>query len=304
MFSKTNAFLRLRFCIHYDFGLYFQTINMTTMKLKLILTSIFIIVGISIYSQNWLPEGTTWHFTNSSWGLNAGVGTLVITGDTIIQNKECSIIERNVLTCDDRPLKEYIHKENDRLYYFDHTLQRFHLLYDFSAEVGDVYNIPLWETLTVQSFNDSLTIRVDSIEVIDLPHNSLKYFHVTYGYTQSDGSIYYHTFPIGEYIEDIGCINTFFHLPESGFCDGLHTYQLRCISYPGFETHEFIDQGEFCDTLVNNENIFLENEIEIYPVPAFEAVNIKLSQVSDYQITLSTLEGKLVKNLSISSQKK
>lgn len=266
------------------------------------ITTIFLLAcSFHCMSQNWLPEGMIWHYTNMEFGLPANVSEMSIIGDTLIQGKSCSILQRNLTTCDNRPIFDYMYKSDDKLFYYDFVKETFQLLCDFSAGPGDVYSIPIWPGMENLSESDSLYVRVDSVRTAELSNTSLDYFYVSYGRVRAD-TIYYHTWPRGEYYEDIGSAFSFFHFPENGFCDGLHSSRLRCLFHPDFGEDRFITGDAVCDSLSSNFNIVENDKIDVYPNPTRDQITIDTKENSDFTIEIFSIYGEKVESTSFNNQ--
>ena len=108
-------------------------------KLRSIFLFLILSISISLSAQNWLSEGTIWHYNNSSWGRPAPTQIVEITGTTEILGKTCAVLERKLENCNQRPKIDYIHKENDSLFYYNENLNTFQLLYDFSPSFASFY---------------------------------------------------------------------------------------------------------------------------------------------------------------------
>ena len=69
-------------------------------------------------------------------------------GDSLIEQKQCYVNNRIHTACDARPSQEFIYKEENKLYYYETTLDRFLMLYDFGAGSGDTLAIEFWPNFT------------------------------------------------------------------------------------------------------------------------------------------------------------
>ena len=266
------------------------------MKLHLIILLFIFSFSIPLSAQNWLPTGTTWHYNNSIWGRPAPTQIVEIIGTTEILGRTCAILERELTSCNQRPKVDYMYKENDSLFYYDGNLNTFQLLYDFSAQVGDITAIPLWEGMTRPFSNDTtLFIRIDSISTFLLDSLELKRFDVTYSFDINNFSPSLASF----YIEDIGSFGNFFHRVENGFCDGFHVAGLRCFNTPGFDLLSYIGPMEECDLIISTEDEkgIPPSPLLLSPNPAYEKLNISgFSESSIVEWNIYDLGGKLLLN--------
>ena len=84
---------------------------------------------------------------------------LEYVADTTVSHKDVKIIIRNNTLYDKTRknviTKEYLYEENNKLYWWNPSLQNFTLLYDFNAEPGDEW--------TIHVGTESLTVHVDAV---------------------------------------------------------------------------------------------------------------------------------------------
>jgi len=256
----------------------------------------FLLLSINLQSQSLLTEGTTWHYNYYIfWQGGFGYNQCYISGDTIIDQKECLIYHRLYQTCDARPITEYIYEEEDKVYYYETNLERFLLLYDYSAQVGDTLAIEYWPGFTFPE--DSLFhIKIDSIDLFYFDTFELKQFHVSYD-RWDDETIEFFESPNskGVYIEGIGSTNNFFHFTEFGGCDGSYNIGLRCFTHPTIGIENFSDIP--CDSilLAATKEIINLKKIEIYPNPFQHSFHIRSdASVTNPQIVIYNLSGEMV----------
>lgn len=240
--------------------------------------NIIVLIAIQVVtlgSQNLFVEGAEWYYTLSNFGSsNIDVNRCYIEGDTLIEDRSCLIYIQDHATCNGRPKRNYMYKENDKIYFFDQDDGSFKLLYDFTLDVGDtmIYEtgIHSWDLRRRTHY-----IRIDAVKPFLVNSLELKSFDVTYGYLDNGEVIF------GEYsaqiIEDIGNTYNFFHYSDgTGFCDDKYSEPLRCFSAPDFPTVEFSDIG--CTTVPSNDLNAVEFEIRSYPNPFTEGVTIELHE--------------------------
>lgn len=246
---------------------------------------------LMLSAQEWLPERTTWYYTNSTWGQVVNVNTYQITGEAEILGKRCQVLQRSILTCDLRPDQEYLYQENDSLFYYEPSVNNFQLLYDFSAELHDTIRLPFWPGMGWDSFY----IRIDSIATFYLDTLALKEFYVSYGIQDGPDKIIFspYDFPRKVIIEDIGSTGNFFHWVENGGCDGYHTYGLRCFDQPDYSIAKFTTEA--CDSVVVGvHNLYDNPTVRIYPNPASTWMRIEVEQDNEHSWILNDIFGRTV----------
>ncbi len=117
---------------------------MKTLKL----TIIFIIsFGYFSHSQTiWAPPGAEWYYNYQQWD-NVGYTKIKYIGDTIIDTKICKKLEKTKFIYSYSSNKydttalgeEYTYAKNDTVFYY--RFNKFFVLYDFSAQQGNSWQI-------------------------------------------------------------------------------------------------------------------------------------------------------------------
>lgn len=235
--------------------------------------AVIILQVVTLGGQNLLVEGAEWYYTLTNFGSpDIDVNRCYIEGDTLIHERTCLIYIQDYTTCNGRPKRNYLYKENDRIYFFDQDDETFKLLYDFTLDVGDtmIYEtgIHSWDLQSRTHY-----IRIDAVEPFFVNSIELKSFNVTYGYLENGDVIF------GEYtaqiIEDIGNTNNFFHFSDgTGYCDDKYSEPLLCFSAPGFSKVEFSDRG--CTTVSTLDRNSMKFEMISYPNPFTGELTIEL----------------------------
>ena len=279
------------------------------MKSKLLGLVLLIILNFTnLYCQGWLPIGTNWNYTNTTWGLKAGINNYEVIDEIEIKGKICSVIEKSNTSCDNRPLIEYLYKEDDKVFYYEESQDTFNLLYDFSLEEGDVFRIPRWESIrNGVALEDSIIYRIDSISEVNIGERKLKHFFIRSGGYQNE-SLYFGESKLSikrnQIIEDIGSLSNLFVRVESGSCDGIHTDDLRCFTNPNYGLINFIDVEE-CDSLitVSIKQEDKKNKVEIYPTITKSHIQLKTYEYEEFNWHIIDLSGKIVKRGNIVNRK-
>ena len=155
-------------------------------------------------------------------------------GDTIIQDEPTHILVK-INTLYDKGLREevtheYVFELNGKLYWWNKRLQRFTVLYDYEAEVGDSWNIMV-------GIEPPLTMHVDAVEDIEYEGRTYRMLHVIDPEDLFSGNI----------VCGIGHLTSFFpeRLMNNG--DGVRVEGLRC--YWVEDELVFNPDGEDCDAI-------------------------------------------------------
>ena len=278
-------------CAHLPYRHPLAAISTTVKTIKL--TFLFIlslIKPVACVSQNWLPIGSEWTYTNSVFGQITGTNSFIITDTTSLLGQKVVTLKRRDTTCDLRPQIEYLYKNSDSLFYFENEVNEFRLLYDFGAQVGESYTIPLWQGIG----NDSLWVKVDSIGKFNIGVKELRKYYVRYGYTGVPNS---KSGPFDDdyvIIEDIGSLVNLFHMFENGWCDWIHNSELRCFIHPQFGTESFTTDR--CSIPVSTPDLHVANsEVKAYPNPVSNTLTLEIIGNLPSRISLFTSHGLMVR---------
>lgn len=109
---------------------------------------------------NYELVGSEWYYEITDVNGNIAYQHLSHEGDSTINGKKVKIIVKTNTLYDlmkeEQTTHEYIYEENNRVYWWNKTMQEFTVLYDFGANVGDEWTITAGE--------NSVTVHVDEID--------------------------------------------------------------------------------------------------------------------------------------------
>lgn len=150
------------------------------MKRIFLLFNIVATVCIAAYGQNtFAPIGAKWYY-----GINGGYWepntdnyeTFEVIKDTIIEGNQCSVLEIRYHTTQGDigtvTRYEYLYQELQKVYRWFKNSQEFSLLYDFSANVGDSWEVSVGDGYA--------TMQVTDIEIVTISGVSLKQLHLSH----------------------------------------------------------------------------------------------------------------------------
>ena len=106
--------------------------------------------------------GAEWYYQIQNEDGSITYQHLQCTGDTTIQGKRPKIIIRSNTQYDSKDqhttvTREYVYEENGKVYWWNGTLSKFTVLYDFGAEVGDEWTVEVEdETFTTHVYEADL----------------------------------------------------------------------------------------------------------------------------------------------------
>lgn len=256
-----------------------------------------------ILCQTWFPIGAKWYFNypNPSYpNTSAGYIKFCVIKDTIIHSATAKLLEKTTVNYNGslQGIQYHIVKENNgKVFYLDTLQNDFKLMYDFSLNVGDTFNISVSQ---IQSMCDSVSpfivtdIYDTLINGICLKIQAIKgilYINPAFGGQPEERMFWF--------IEKIGYPNIYGSedlLLFSPYCAALCSfldpfYYLRC--YSDHEIHytksDYYLQCDFTNlsALKNDDiNIYYENNFII--INSFEPINsIEITDIYGRKILIS-----------------
>ena len=269
-------------------------------KNKVLLLVLFATIGIARAQTLGNFPAKEWYYgyeKNEIWASYYYFQHLVTDEDTIILGKKCFIIKEaddsnssinpQLFYCENMGKNTFfLHREPDRLLWYNEEIGDFTTLHDYSAQAGDSW--------TIQVDACSFDVIVDST---DLVYFGGKNHRVLYVHDSVYGTSYF-PFYAGCIIEDIGHtkhflpIEIYWRCNEMACCSFQNSLGLRC----------YIEDGEVlfhkaevaCDsvyTILHNgtEEINKSDQLIIYPNPTNESLCVSSNEALlmnniDYQI--------------------
>lgn len=225
---------------------------------KLVLFLVFCLVAKNILAQNAPLVGAKWTYIQSSgFGENGNFYRLQVVADTMVGGKMCKKMVGGFGCAALQNAGEFVHFDGKKVYRYDARTQRFWLLYDWSANAGDIITVYVPTPQTVDSFK----IHIDSTTSWTPNGEALRVQKIT---------------PIGtsrwlfasqQIIEKLGA-NAFF-FPQASSCSPIQFGSMRCFAEPTQPTIKFVPYT--CDTIiirVRTSDIFRNRQITLSPTPS------------------------------------
>ena len=222
------------------------------------------IFNLSAQSFDFAPIGAKWYYEESNFAPPLIYPHIVesVSKETY-HGKWCSKLTRSSAGPLSNPT--YVYTQNDTVYFYSNASNQFHMLYDFTAGVGDSWVI---EGLTAYIPNSPLpyasdTITVDSISYMLVNSDSLKVWHIqnTLWFDWGD-----------RIIERVG--NDALFAPKFGFFE-FQIWGLRCFETPDTAFH-FVPYP--CDTSYSTFSKTLDlsesDGLKVAPNPFQEQITI------------------------------
>jgi len=242
-------------------------------KFILILSLLVLFSGNQVHSQDWAPDGAEWHYEYVHFWYS-GYIRIQVTGDTIIHDTICSVLEkRSVIrnlefdTTYHRYIgKEFMYSDSDKVYLFANN--KFYPVYDFSSTPGDTLIIPQNDDLLEWCNPEGKIVITDTGSAIINGQHLRKI--IVQPIEGTHWAIY------GEIFETIGPVYSYM-LPEPDYACVVDLYEggrLRCYSDPDFGLYSTEISPE-CDYLVSVPE-HTKMSIEIYPNPCKDILHIKV----------------------------
>lgn len=274
---------------------------------RYIFTIALLITMVSTHAQNkvWGEAGARWKFDVLAWG-GPQAYEIWVDADTTIMGKRCQIFRtfhhefywtgQYSLYRGKRKLEEHItHISGDTVFFYHHG--KFHILYNFAAEVGDTWDLGLdSNAFGGQCSTSVVRVAKTGTQMINgqrLRFLKLEMTHEMHSYDLA-GRVYEkmgrkdYPFPL----LDDWCAGPFKNLP---------LVKLRCYEdayLPTFNTN--VNMGDIwlndCDL-----NIFMgvgnsdgNENVKVFPNPVNDVLNIEWSQPGNHTVELIDVTGTVV----------
>lgn len=265
-------------CLYLDLS--FNTSNYPAMKKSLLLCCVLGMIN-TLLAQNW-PVGTTWVYDQIDFGPFDPYNYVIlqITKDTVIQNEDAKELFKfhwnSTWDSSHAPIYTdcyYIKTDKGRVSLWDEDSLQYHLIYDFTANVGDTVSYYVGPYLNGNMEPDFVSYRIDSIASVQTSGGPKKkfYFHKTGG---RDCFNYLYNI-----VEDIGAGFYFFQTfcavdpPEGG---GLSCFTNGQFTYP---------PNSNCKIPTGLQQVTAEKP-KVYPNPSSGNVYIQGLDEEDYAVEL------------------
>lgn len=243
-----------------------------------------------------------WYYGYASheiWASQYFYQHLVTDGDTVIMGRNCVKVKQVDDTGNDwnSSIFEYqnmgkrtffLHREPDKLLWFNEESGEFTVLHDYSAQPGEDWSIQVSDCL--------INIIVDSVDMVFFGGRNHRVLYVHddfYEGLESHEGPYYYPFYGGCIIEDVGHTGHF--LPQeiywlchgSFLCGAPEPLGIRCVLEDG---EILYNQGNIaCDSSYTILHAGVQEgydflELKVYPNPSSGKVNIECQEVAEVRI--------------------
>lgn len=253
---------------------------------------------------SWAPEGAEWYYTyySGGWGIYESYMKMSVVGDTVIQNKLCSVLNL-VGPGDSIPYYNeyyYTYQEDNNVFLYDGA--QFRLLYDFNVQPGDSFESYGPQDIGL-CWDDSTTmVVVDSVGFEEVNGINLKYLIVhtpEFNWGFQNCSEWVETYKI---YQTIGSLGYMFPARICG-ADGPAVCALRCYedSLFGFYTTNVADSCTY-EYGVGIEEIDYSDLVKVYPNPVTDHFTIELKEsYNNAELSIYSIEGRLIREIELTS---
>jgi len=251
-----------------------------------------LISSISGFSQDWAPIGAKWHFSKfydyddlEEFTLIESVGDTMINGISsthlmITKNWSCSNTDNNVFM--------YQTIENE-IYAKINNESEFHMLYNFSAEIGDSWKFPIMYN---SMYTDTLQYTVTNIYTTNINGQSRKVLSCNLEFKLG---VFWYRIYTTQLIEGIGDVNYMFPW-QSQFCDEDYILGLRC--YEDYEIGLFHYDTDYpeCDytTKISTSEFDQNYDIEIFPNPSLNKIYLNGPESNYLKLEVINSQGQVL----------
>lgn len=217
------------------------------------------------------PIGTEWYYEITNDNGSVTYQYIECAADTTINDKPIHILVRINTLYDKSEVvtHEYIYEENNKVYWWNKTLNEFTTLYDFGAEEGDEWEIKVG--------TQTIPVHVDAAQTVTYKSQEYKMLSI------SDPDDIF----TGDIICGIGHLTSFF--PEKLMNKGYRVEGIRCFWQDGELIYQNGDQD--CDEIYEQhhlgvDEIDAENGFVIYPNPSHNVLYVLSDNInSEYRVT-------------------
>lgn len=273
--------------------------------MKKILFTLLLLQTIAqpLLAQTWVEDGAKWYY---SFDLFSTTGYVEIEyiGDTTIYCDEilkpyqdCKVLNKTFYTYDFlggiydtvNLGHEYTWANSDTVFLYKHD--RFYVLYDFSATIGDTWIVP--ENQEMMNCDT-----VGYLKVVAKGDTIINSVPLRYVIVEPEGGSNW--IIQGIIIEKIGPINWYMFPEQNCITDFQEGGPLRCYFDNNFAFNSGIE--EYCDYIVNNKENTFEGEVSVYPNPATSFFHIVGEKLSGVEVYIFDIFGRIIFSSKISGR--
>lgn len=270
---------------------------------------IIFLFAFQLNGQTLIEDSAVWYYSGPNGGgapANSEYYRYWVEKDTTYHGQQAKKIERMHFryagdSVSWKPL--YLFDRNDSVFYYNEHYQRYILLYDFSANVGDTLRFYVPDTAFVNTFNlpdSTFRLLVDSIGMEVHGTTQLRSFYTR----QLDGIGYNRRGSSSalSYVEKVGSLDRM--LPQYETAILSHDGPLRC--YEDDSIYVKYTNLSTCDYRIISsleENKMMSSLFTVSPNPINDFAQLEIANVVVKSIELLDIKGRLVKEFHLDDKK-
>jgi hypothetical protein len=228
--------------------------------------------------------GDEWYYEIINSNGTISYQHLVHENDSTINDDKVKVIVKTNTLYDlraDQTTHEYIYEENNKVYWWNKTLQEFTVLYDFGANVGDEW--------TITTGNNSVTVHVDDVGYLVKDARWFKAMIISDANDVFSGTV----------VCGIGHLTSFFPEQLLENKGDFEVEGIRC--YWNDDILLYKENDTDCDAVYNQwhsvDETIANNGFVVYPNPAKDIISISLSDNIECQsVEIYSIDGRLLKS--------
>jgi len=258
-------------------------------------TTILLLLGISLFSQEWAPIGSKWYYSLQA-EYSTGYILIESVRDTMVQDHPGKILSQRGYGwtspgyLDTIKLGEIITYEKEGAIYYL-VDDEFYVLFDIEADPGYSWTVKTPYMEGHQISDTTGVVKVDSTGVEIIGNQSYKVLYIS----NQEGCVGYSSTKV---IESIGPIDTYLFPQFVGcFIDAAIGGPLRCFHNTTIEYTTGISPN--CDFIPTSARDHKQNYIRAYPNPFTEYFFIENTQNLELLIEIYSISGKLIDEMII-----
>lgn len=264
---------------------------------KFLLLFVLLSGSLQVNAQYFALQGSTWHYKNVVvvWPGPAGsvvedYVSITASGDTTIEGHLCKKLNLNQTPgCLGNQNMKFTYYSNDTVYFYDQELNTYQTLYHFSAAVNDT-----WDIRVPDNFGeDTISVRIDSVDIVNINGIDLKRQYVTYTTHFTDIQDFEYQSVV---IERIGDLHYLFNIyPEWYYtCDASVITGLRCFEDNNVTQYSTGISPSCTYIAYLGTNELAAQHINIFPNPSSDFIEIHNPDHTVFSYEIHDLSGKLI----------
>ncbi|MBK8484385.1 MAG: T9SS type A sorting domain-containing protein [Saprospiraceae bacterium] len=254
-----------------------------------LLILITLIFSTASYEQvlTFAPKGAVWTFEVIYFASEKiDFRRWISTGDTLIGGHICKVIQRKgSLVFSDISDKIIAYEDNNIVYWYNTTINKFTVLYDFNKSKGDSW--------IMQTDTCDLLINVDSTGVEIINGFSLKTLYISSLNNAFEGKVYQHIGSIYQPNPDIN-FTCYSNWIDYNFYHGLRCYEDTIFGFYDFKI------AQNCNFVISSTDLStVKMKINIFPIPFCDQTIFYTDEyLQNGSLIVTNLYGKIVKQVN------